>query len=314
MDYKHVNSRLFNLQNGREQSQMSDLQISTKSFDERQRDLQISMKSLDERQKNLHFNRSKYLSNRLHIDVIDSEFDLDTEYNQEGGGSPVFQNGAVMYMLGNMTNPVLRQEINERVKRLGVTQSDIDRLKPHISLMEIHINKSNSKHNILIGLDNKINESLRQIMKQTYDALSPRMFLQSESGKYAVMGDYFAKVYTALDPKYITELRMTFYRYLEKHFISFTKHTRIVNGKTYVVYVYDGEELIAVPDYYHGRGNWTPHLSLTKISKISPVLYAEYNKNKDIRVLVNALSGVKTGSINQINMYNDFRGFRATVS
>jgi len=231
-----------------------------------------------------------------------------------GAKKGVFTNSATMYILADATDPSLIKHYFNRLDRLGISLQNQSRIKPHISLMEIHINKSNSDHKILIDSNGSLNPQLLRIMQQQYAAINPQMYIISKSGDYEIMGDFMAKVYTSNNSNYITQFRIAFYKYIERLLGKGSrKHVTIAN-KNYYVYSYRGKNLIAIPDYYHGKGVWKPHLSLVKLDKIqqsNPTLYNTY-KQFGINALINALRGVK-GSLNQLNLSYHFNKLRITV-
>ena len=72
--------------------------------------------------------------------------------------------------------------------------------------------------------------------------------------------------------------------------------------------------MIAIPEYYHGKGVWEPHLSLIKLNNIQKsniTLYNLYQENGTI-ALINKLRGVK-GTIDNLNMSIHFNSLRFSV-
>ena len=217
-------------------------------------------------------------------------------------------------MIADATDPSLIKHYFNRLDKLGIDRDIQEHIIPHISLMELYINMDNPDHKIIINNDGSINSKLLQIMKQQYLTINPQMHIVSKTGKYEIMGDFMAKVYTAVNSDYITQLRIVFYKYIESILGDFSRKSIIISNKKYYVYSYGGRELIAIPHFYHGKGVWKPHLSLIKMSKLqlsNPVLYSSYEQY-GINVLIDALRGVK-GSMNQLNLARHFNSFRITV-
>jgi hypothetical protein len=264
------------------------------------------------------------LNNNLNIEDLNTNLNFDINnasdnniYDLLGGAkkTDVFPNSSTMYMIADATDPSLITNYFTRLNKLGISQRGKTGIKPHISLMEIHINKSNPDHKILIGHNGLINPNILRIMKQQYFNLNPQMYIISKPGGYEIMGDFMAKVYTATNSNYITQFRMSFYKYLESILGRGSRRIFIIANKKYYVYSYRGRDLVAIPDYYHGIGIWKPHLSLVKLDRIqksNPNLYNLY-RQFGINALVHALRGVK-GSMNQFNLAYHFNSFRITIT
>jgi hypothetical protein len=231
-----------------------------------------------------------------------------------GGKSSVFRSGYSMHMIADATEPKLINAFRSRLDHLGISRMDQSKIKPHITLMQFQINKANPDHQILVGSGGKIRSDFKRHLEYHYNALSPQMYLLSRKGKYEIMGESMTKVYKSVNPTYITNFRMSLYRYLENKLGRPTRKIGLLNGKRYYVYGYRGRDLVAVPEHYHGKGVWKPHLSLIKLGKLqkaNPYLYDAYRRS-DIRTLVNALGGVK-GTMDQINLGYHFGSLRTSV-
>ena len=165
--------------------------------------------------------------------------------------------------------------------------------------MEVDINKKHPGYKTLIvQIGNKLypRAELMQVIQIAFDINKDKIYLHSSKDKYEIMGDFFAKKYTTPDSQRITNIRLSFYYYLQNKIGKQQKKYKKVgpSGKTYIVYNYLGKDLFAVPEYYHGRGKWTPHLSFTKIPTIKKDNYELY---KDFEKYgVNALSKALIGS------------------
>ena len=231
------------------------------------------------------------------------------QYGGANGGISVvpFTNSHRIYIIANGTDANLRASYFARLDKLKISKYEQSKLKPHITMMEIDINMSNPDHRVIIDSYKNIHPSLRNLLNMYYNQLSPQMYLTSGKGNYEIMGDYLAKVYQCTNSQYVTYFRMAFYKYIEKFLGKGTRSSTVINGKKYYIYNYKGKDLMAIPDYYHGKGVWVPHLSLIKLSKIkqyNPLLYSNY-KTFGISALINALSGVM-GSLHQLNMSYHF--------
>ena len=218
-----------------------------------------------------------------------------------------FKNTYRMYMIAEATDPKLQQNVENRREKLGVHSTSV----PHITMMHIHINADNPDRRFLVDGSGRVNQVFSKLMKNKYDQISDGIYLKSSQSYLDLMGDFFAKIYVNEgDPKIITDFRMTLYLYLELYLGRFTKRERIdIDGRVFFVYSYKGNELLAIPEYYHGIGVWTPHLSLIKLPTLkiqNPILYKKFeDSDYDPNVLIDAMKGVK-GSISYLNMGKHF--------
>ena len=180
--------------------------------------------------------------------------------------------------------------------------------------MEIEVNRANPYHKYIVDAYGQINGILRDLLTIKYNQISGNIYLKSKKGVYNIMGDFMAKVYKTNNPTYITDLRMVLYKYLEVMLGKSNRKVKIRDNKKYFVYSYRGKDLIAIPEYYHGKGKWTPHLSLIRLDKIKKsniLLYRNYQKY-GIKELIMALRGVK-GSLDNLNMSYHFNTLRISV-
>jgi hypothetical protein len=233
-----------------------------------------------------------------------------------------FDSTARLYMMANASNDSLRSNYSYRIDQLGVKPKKI---KPHITMMHMHINLDNpdSAHLVKRGKNGLIiNNLFKQVMTKKYGMLSSNIYLKSRNSSYKIMGDFLAKVYKHDgDINDITDFRMAFYLYLKMYLGEHTRVRREIGYRVFYVYSYNGKELVAVPEYYHGKGVWKPHLSIVKIKKIkreNPALFDEFideyeeNEDRGVRVLTRAMKGGK-GSMNAVNMKMHFDDFVITA-
>ena len=224
-----------------------------------------------------------------------------------------FKNTYRLYMVAEATDPKLIRNYEYRQAKLGVTPI---KSKPHITMMHIHVNADNPDHHHLIDRNGFINNMFKNIIEKKYHYMSPSIYLKSTNDCYDIMGEFFAKIYTHDGPKeQITNFRMVLYLYLEMFLNKSHRQRQNIDGRIFYVYSYKGRELIAVPEYYHGVGIWTPHLSIIKLPILkyqNPELYEEFeDEDHDPDVLIDEMTGVK-GSINNLNMGMHFN--RLTLS
>lgn len=225
-----------------------------------------------------------------------------------------FKSGYKVYLIADATDQRMTKHYFNRLDKLKISKREQANIRPHITLMEILVNREHPDYRFIVDAYGQINSTLKDLLTMKYHQLSPQMYINSKKGHYGIMGDFMAKVYKASNSSYITEFRMALYKYLEIMLGKGSRKVREVDGKKYFVYSYNRRDLIAIPEYYHGKGNWTPHLSIVKLDKLdrsNPSLYLAY-KNHGVSALISALSGVR-GSIDQLNMSYHFSSLRISV-
>lgn len=219
-----------------------------------------------------------------------------------------------LYIIADATNNKLIRSYFAQLDKLKIDKLEQKNIRPHITMMEILVNRNHYGHKYMVDNYGQINNTLRMLLTTKYEELSPQMYLDSKKGQYDIMGDFLARLYKSSNPSYITKFRITLYAYLE---IMLGKGERIVkkiDNKKYFVYSYGGKELIAVPEYYHGHGKWAPHLSIVKLDKIQRynyMLYKQYQKF-GINALIDVLSGTGT-TMEHLNMSYHFNSLRISV-
>jgi hypothetical protein len=235
------------------------------------------------------------------------------EIELNGGANNIFKTSAIIFMLADATDRSVITNFYARIAKLKISQLLLKGVRPHISLMKVIINTENPDHRILIS-GKHLNPYLQLMMTRQYNAVSKMIYITSQRGEYEIMGDFFAKVYTASNTNYITQFRMAFYKYIEGYLGKGHRRVIIINNEKYYMYSYRGRDLLAIPDYYHGKGIWKPHMSIIKLDKIqksNPRLYSQYLRYGKA-TLVNALAGVK-GSLSSLNLRNHFNNLRISV-
>lgn len=252
----------------------------------------------------------------------DSESDTSEEDDldvQLGGTIPrtrsnIFRSAHSLFIVARATDKNFIKYFYARLDKLKIDKTAQTHIKPHISMFNVFINTANPDHRHIVDLNSRVVPQLEKLLVAAYHQLSPQMYLVSKKGKYEIMGEFMAKVYRSVNSMYITHFRMVFYRYLENILGHGTRRIVNTNGQVFYVYSYNGNDLIAVPEYYHGKGVWTPHISLIKLSKLqksNPALYKEY-RQFGINRLISALANV-VGSLDQINMSMHFNSLQISV-
>lgn len=226
----------------------------------------------------------------------------------------IFNSNYKVYLIADATDNKMIDKYYNNLDILKITKKEQKNIRPHITLMELIINRENPDHKYIVDEYGQINTTLRELITAKYKQLSPQMYVKSKRDGYEIMGEFLAKIYKSSNSSYITEFRMALYRYLEIMLGKSSRKVIIYGNKKYFIYSYNGKELIAIPDYYHGKGNWKPHISivkLDKINKLNPSLYLIYDKY-GIDGLIKPLLKAK-GQIEQINMSYHFNTLRISV-
>lgn len=125
-------------------------------------------------------------------------------------------------------------------------------------------------------------KEFQNIIEQSYNHLRS-IVLKSRNTDYKILGDseFIARVYH-MDHQFntqITKFRMGIYNYLQENLGKYnSRKIQNLNGDDYMVYFYQNKPLIAIHnEHYHGKGNWTPHLSLIKKKELQDNNYSAYN-------------------------------------
>lgn len=226
----------------------------------------------------------------------------------------IFKTNYKVYLIADATAYKMTNYYFDRLTSLGIHKKDQSMMKPHITLMEIIVNGENPDHKYIVDAYGQINTSLRELLNTKYQQLSPQMYINSNKQDYEIMGDFLAKIYKSTNSYYITDFRIAFYKYLEIMLGKSTRNVILFGDKKYFIYSYNGKELMAIPEYYHGKGQWKPHISIIKLDKISksnPSLFGAYQKYGVIS-LIKELLKVK-GSIDQLNMSYHFNSLRTPI-
>lgn len=216
-----------------------------------------------------------------------------------------------MYFIAECTNEKMVDSYTYSQNKLNIRTKF---KSPHITMMHIHINALNSDHKLLVE-HNKVNSMFKKIIELKYIDLSKNMKL--ESSGYDMMGEFFAKTYrsSSNSNSNITDFRMVLYLYLQIFLGKSIRIKKTINDRTFYVYSYKNRELIAVPEYYHGKNIWSPHVSITKLDIIktyNPNLYKlldrayKYDSIKGVtRVLSSQIKNADR-ALDRIHMAKDF--------
>lgn len=225
----------------------------------------------------------------------------------------IFKSSYKVYLIADATYKMAKY-FNNRLDILKIDEKMKKTLNPHMTLMELIVNREHPDHKYIVDAYGQIPNTLKEILTAKYQQLSPQMYITSKKWDYEIMGEFIAKVYTASNSSYITEFRMALYKYLEIMLDKSSREVAILDGKKYFIYSYNGKKLIAIPEYYHGKGKWKPHMSIVKLSLINrnnPLLYLSYQQH-GINAIIKPLLQAK-GPIEQLNMSYHFNTLRISV-
>lgn len=217
-------------------------------------------------------------------------------------------------MMAGISDLKLKNALHSRAEKLGVSKNDYTKMDFHLSLLIVLINKRNPDSSVLVDEKGSLVSDFVSELKHGFNTVSARINLNSTPGKYEAMGDFMAKMYEAENSEYITMFRICFYKFLERKLGYGCRRIQKIDSNEYYIYSYRGRDLIAVQNYYHGRGKWTPHLSLVRLGKVkqsNPALYAAYEKEGMVK-LAKSMKGA-TGYLDKLNMKTHFNDLRVSV-
>ena len=141
--------------------------------------------------------------------------------------------------------------------------------------------------------------------------------MELAGGKDEIMGNFFVRSYEQISHSHryegdfkgiprITQFRMqAIYGLIESRFGQGVKRIETCNGDTFVVYSYTtttGREELWVPDYYHGKGKWSPHISYGKFDKNPKICEMKsrwYDDHRIADVLTNLIKSASPGPVLQ---------------
>lgn len=235
--------------------------------------------------------------------------------NQMSGGG-FFKKGyesTYFYIMAKITNDYIYSRLDERRKAILGENASLKNL--HITLFQCEINQNHPNANVFQNVD------FHEHIKKSYvDAFSKNnITLTSKLGEYDILGTdnkFLVKKYTANDSQIITEFRKQIYQYLDKQFGSGIKKEK----QDFVVYNYNGQDLIAVPRHSHGVGVWTPHVSIintNELKKLNPTLYNQYmnltDKQQQINLLLQPIFVSQFKPIGPIKLKDDIKEIIVSV-
>ncbi len=203
----------------------------------------------------------------------------------EGGileGGAFFKNTTKLYLMANITDKSIYDRLDER-RALLLRGNQPKQPILHITLLQFEINQDHPYSYIFYSRD--FHSNLKRYFNSTM--VKNKVTLSSGFGEYDLLGKgenkFFVKMYKPNKKMEITKFRTKIYGYLERELGKPKIRKKVVGGKTYVVFYYDKQELIAIPDFYYGKGVWTPHVSILNIGDIrayNKPLYRKYKNRK----------------------------------
>lgn len=210
---------------------------------------------------------------------------------------------STLYIMANISpySPI-HDAVMER-RKLLIGNNTPTHSKLHITLLQIELNKDHPYFKNVFWTDPMLYKMIRRWYIEYFSDVKLFPTDYNLYGKY-LMKRFFAKRYTCDTvtgqvPK-ITQFRTEFYKYINERLKNLGAKTASVKyDKEYYVYIYDGQPLFAVPEFYHGIGKWDPHISIihtNHIQEFNQNLYDTYVKalpdrknGDDVTVLTNKL-------------------------
>lgn len=192
---------------------------------------------------------------------------------------------AVVFLIANL-DPATSANFYQKTNQ--VLNNQKPHFPPHISLFSFLINSNHPNVGIFTGPE------FQSTVKQAFNNHLKSLNLYSEKGNYELLGgNFFARKYrygtkdndtSQQDKKKITDFRMAIYRFLISKLGRSKRQVTTHRGQKYFVYSYQGEPLIAILDYHHGKGNWVPHISMVNMRDIqqhNPTLHQAISSASD---------------------------------
>lgn len=186
----------------------------------------------------------------------------------QNGGGAMFPQTDSYYFIANITDNEMINKFNQRTQVVGIDPTKYSSY--HVTLLQFDINKNDPNRNIFYS------DEFYKIVKFAYE----ETFIKNKSKiiyvqkKYDIMGkkQWFAKKYRVPQEtlNQLHAFRMIIYKSIEIILgPSTTSQKRSTDNNIYYVYSYQGNELFAVPQYYHGTKTWEPHISFFRLEDIT---------------------------------------------
>lgn len=206
--------------------------------------------------------------------------------------SSTTQNVKKVYIMGNLGDPE-KTKFDSLANKLGSTRD----YPPHVTLFEIIINEEHPKA-YKLG-----NDFFQNVTKRIS---LPNITLKHD--KFDIKGQSSKKMFFTASYKIkresckneITSFRELIYLAIETQVNGIVK--KIKNDEKYVYYALDGEILYAVPKYSHGKGTWTPHVSILR-SYACTSLCRQALETNDVNSVIRHMN-VQTDRIQYVNVRN----------
>lgn len=262
----------------------------------------------------LDYNEKYNKYKKKYLEIKNNKF--PNNYYQIGTGLDVFKNTTRFYIMAIINNKSIINQYNSRRNILLLGETPKNRLL-HITLMQLHINQDNEYSHIFL------NPNFHKRIKLYYNktlASKEGLILFSSKNKYEdqydILGDgpgqHFVKIYIAQKKMAITNFRTLVYRNIQKQLGKSIIKTKKIGDQTYKIITYPNKSkkpLLAIPDYYYGKGEWKPHVSifsLIDLKENNRELFKKYKnlefKKKKINFLVKHIKKIGIKPIKNINL------------
>jgi hypothetical protein len=189
-----------------------------------------------------------------------------------------------------------------RTKKIAKFNNEKKGTHYHMTIFQAYVNKSHKKYKMLFDEKGNIKSNLKEPVEKAFMKAARGIQLESEYGIYKKFNDYLVKEYKASNQELISEPRKAFYIAIVNLIGKSKCEDKVINDIKYKLYSYDGDVLLAVPEYYHGIGVWTPHVSIIHIKNMDESYIKLFDE--DPKKLGSHFA--KMGNINKFNMYDYF--------
>ncbi|QKF93989.1 hypothetical protein QKU48_gp0531 [Fadolivirus algeromassiliense] len=240
----------------------------------------------------------------------------------EGSGN-VFDNDnisvAIIYDIPNIYD-------NIQTKLLNGNTNPKNRPRPHFTLHGIHFNKKHPEINKFINITScpssflnpgKLNTDFETVIKDAFKNSLYNKLELSHKNEWNKMGLFYALPFNVNNNLCISDFRKELYIHISnlvqiyRQPIDVERDSRKLAGKKDKYKVYcdsKGVPLYAIQDYYHGIGNWSPHVSMIREDKLKSLngkLYNYIESSANISATFNNFIGMPIpNNINISNMHN----------
>ena len=181
------------------------------------------------------------------------------------------------------------------IKRRNIFDLDNSKYEPHITLHIININMKHPLANTFIKIKQKI------IKNCFLKKLNSKLSLKSLPGNYELLGDndyaHYARIYKPNNTVLITKFRTCLYDKIGTKLN--TTFTGPNNINDFNIFYSNNKPLYAIKNFYYGKNNWKPHISIFQMREKSKRNRHSIKKNLSYKIKKN-VSNLKANNFQQI--------------